>query len=64
RIRELRLTLENGITTATSNEDIHELQENHNIISFIEHDSGLSENELNQTTVESIQPKLTKFLQP
>ncbi|CAF4770744.1 unnamed protein product, partial [Rotaria sp. Silwood1] len=62
RIRELRLILENGIITPISNEDINE---NHNIISFIEHDSGLSENELNQTTGgESNQIILTKFLQP
>ncbi|CAF1156465.1 unnamed protein product, partial [Rotaria sordida] len=34
---------------------------NHNITSFIEHDSGLSENELNQTTIESIQPKCSSI---
>ncbi|CAF2134637.1 unnamed protein product [Rotaria magnacalcarata] len=63
RIRELRFSLENGVTTPTSNEDINELQENQNPTSSIEHDSGSSENELNQTTAESNPPKSNQHLQ-
>jgi hypothetical protein len=60
RIRELRSTLENEITTTISNETLNEQV----ITSLPEHDSGLSENELYHTTSESIPSKSNQIFHP